>query len=95
MPHTENLLEFLYGISKEAAYVRVLGVAGDADWRFFSDITDTRRRAGHPTYSSPASAISPDANRVCSSSMLPSSIDAPESSREPERRAHLHKGEYQ
>lgn len=95
MFHTENLLELLYSISTEGAIVRVLGDAADVGRRFFSNTGDTKRRAGHPTYVSPASAISPEANRVCSSSILLSSIDAPESSREPERRAHLHEGEYQ
>lgn len=91
MLYTESLLNFLYIISIEGEIVSVLGVAVDKGRRFFSD---TKRRAGHPTYTSPASAISPEASRVCSRSMLFSSIDAPESSREPERRAHLHRLEY-
>ncbi len=47
------------------------------------------RLAGHPTYTPPASATSPDVKRVCSQSMLLSSIDAPDSKREPDRKAQL------
>jgi hypothetical protein len=45
--------------------------------------------AGHPAYTRAASATSPEVRSVCSQSMLLSSMEAPESSREPERRAHL------
>lgn len=47
--------------------------------------------AGHPLYMAPASATSPEVSRECSHSVLPSSMDAPDNSRDPFRIAHLHK----
>ena len=44
---------------------------------------------GQPTYAAPASATSPEVKRVCSQSMLLSSIEAPERSLEPDRIAEL------
>ena len=44
--------------------------------------------AGHPTYVTPESATSPEVKRVCSQSILLSSIDAPESNLDSDRIAH-------
>jgi hypothetical protein len=45
--------------------------------------------AGHPTKTMPESATSPEVSSVCSHSILLSSIDAPESNLDPERRSQL------
>lgn len=45
--------------------------------------------AGHPEYTVPESATSPEASSVCSHNILLSSMEAPESSREPGRMAQL------
>ena len=45
--------------------------------------------AGHPEYTAPESATSPEVSKVCSHNMLLSSIEAPDSRREPVRIAHL------
>ena len=67
-------------------------MAGFSDAKYLElDLLRSMRRAGHPAYAHPDSAISPEGRRVCSHSKLLSSIEAPDRSRDPFRIAHLNK----
>jgi hypothetical protein len=64
-----------------------IGNAGSTGPRFFA-VVFSNRFAGHPAYATPESATSPEVKRVCSQSILLSSMEAPESNLDPDRMAH-------
>ena len=75
------------GLDSAAAFVR-----RDGDTQLAVLHTVTVRfsgEAGQPVYMPPDSAISPDVRRVCSSNIEPSSIEAPDRRRDPDRMAEL------